>query len=57
MISSGYDLIMIIWGLIFIILATLFIVLMNRVFQFEERRQDSQVLEASTTQSPVSQAH
>lgn len=57
MVSSGYDLIMIIWGLIFIVVATLFIVLMNRVFQFEERRQDSQVAGASTTHTPVGQGH
>ena len=57
MVSSGYDLIMIIWGLIFIILATLFIVMMNRVFQFEERRQDSQVQTMTPPSTSVSQAH
>ena len=57
MITSGYDLIMVIWGLIFIAAATLFIVAMNRVFQFEERRQDSQVSQASTSASRANQGH
>ena len=43
MISSGYDLIMIIWGLIFVAAASGFIVVINQVFQFEERRQDALV--------------
>jgi hypothetical protein len=53
MITSGYDLIMVIWGLIFITAATLFIILMNRVFQFEERRQDSQVGSAPPNPQPL----
>jgi hypothetical protein len=57
MITSGYDLIMIIWGLIFIVAATLFIVGMNQVFQIEERRQDSEVGQVSVSPPSIGQAH
>ncbi|HEX5416834.1 MAG TPA: hypothetical protein VFZ25_14300 [Chloroflexota bacterium] len=57
MISSGYDFVMIVWGLIFVIAASLFIYLMNRVFQFEQRRQDIEVSATVNSQSPTSQGH
>jgi|GEM_PF-4955056 len=56
MISSGYDLIMIIWGIIFVGAASGFIVLINRVFQFEEQRQDALVRAASETAVPESES-
>jgi hypothetical protein len=37
---SGYDVLMVIWGCVFIVGAVGFIFGMNRLFQSEERRQD-----------------
>ncbi len=37
-VGSGYDLLMIIWGIVFVIGAVGFIFAMNRIFTSEERR-------------------
>jgi len=49
--ASGYDLLEILWGTGFIVVAVGFIYAMNRVFQGEERRSDAEV--AALEQSPV----
>jgi hypothetical protein len=41
--ASGYDLLEILWGTGFILVAIGFIYAMNRVFQSEERRSDEEV--------------
>lgn len=43
---SGYDVLMVLWGVGFFLGTLGFIYIMNRVFQMEERRQESAVREA-----------
>ena len=37
---NGYDVLMVLWGALFVIAAAGFILTMNGIFGFEERRQD-----------------
>ena len=39
--GSGYDVLMVLWGVVFLVGTVGFIYLMNRVFQTEERRQEA----------------
>jgi hypothetical protein len=45
---TGYDVLMVIWGIVFIVGAVGFIYGMNRLFQSEERRQERALDQAST---------
>jgi hypothetical protein len=47
--SAGYDVLMILWGTIFVVAAAGFLWAMNRVFQTEEHRQDQSGSQVATT--------
>jgi hypothetical protein len=50
--AFGYDFVMILWGVVFILAATCFILAMNRVFSTEERRQEALARAAGLPQPP-----
>lgn len=56
---NGYDVLMILWGVVFAIAAVGFIASMNRIFGSEERRQDevaSQWGSSGSEPGPVTRA-
>ena len=51
--DTGYDVVMVLWGIVFILAAAFFILLMNRVFSTEEQRQEALSRAAETHQEPA----
>jgi hypothetical protein len=54
-VETGYDLVMILWGVVFILGAVGFILAMNRVFVSEEQRQEN--LAETADSSPMGMSH